>query len=40
MKWSVLDKSPSAPGSAQDVAIRESIALAQHCDALGPERTP
>ncbi len=38
MKWSVLDQSPSSAGSAQDVAIRESIALAQHCDALGYER--
>ncbi|HEY2677493.1 MAG TPA: LLM class flavin-dependent oxidoreductase [Steroidobacteraceae bacterium] len=38
MKWSVLDQSPSSAGSAQDVAIRESIALAQHCDELGYER--
>jgi alkanesulfonate monooxygenase SsuD/methylene tetrahydromethanopterin reductase-like flavin-dependent oxidoreductase (luciferase family) len=38
MKWSVLDQSPSAAGSTQDVAIRESIALAQHCDVLGYER--
>jgi len=38
MKWSVLDQSPSSAGSMQDVAIRESIALAQHCDALGYER--
>jgi luciferase family oxidoreductase group 1 len=38
MKWSVLDQSPSSAGSAQDVAIRESITLAQHCDALGYER--
>ena len=38
MKWSVLDQSPSAAGSTQDVAIRESLALAQHCDALGYER--
>jgi luciferase family oxidoreductase group 1 len=38
MKWSVLDQSPSSAGSTQDVAIRESIALAQHCDALGYER--
>ena len=38
MKWSVLDQSPSSAGSAQDVAIRESIALAQLCDALGYER--
>jgi alkanesulfonate monooxygenase SsuD/methylene tetrahydromethanopterin reductase-like flavin-dependent oxidoreductase (luciferase family) len=38
MKWSVLDQSPSSAGSMQGVAIRESIALAQHCDALGYER--
>lgn len=38
MKWSVLDQSPSSSGSTQDAAIRESIALAQHCDALGYER--
>lgn len=38
MKWSVLDQSPSSAGSAQDVAIRESIALAQLCDTLGYER--
>jgi luciferase family oxidoreductase group 1 len=38
MKWSVLDQSPSSAGSPQDVAIRESIALAQQCDALGYER--
>src|SRR6202050_1754846 len=38
MKWSVLDQSPSSAGSAQDVAIRESIALAQYCDAWGYER--
>jgi luciferase family oxidoreductase group 1 len=38
MKWSVLDQSPVSAGSSQDAAIRESIALAQHCDALGYER--
>ena len=38
MKWSVLDQSPSSAGSSQDVAIRESLALAQQCDALGYER--
>jgi luciferase family oxidoreductase group 1 len=38
MKWSVLDQSPSSAGSSQDVAIRESMALAQQCDALGYER--
>src|SRR6201996_677772 len=38
MKWSVLDQSPHSAGSAQDSAIRESIALAQLCDGLGYER--
>jgi luciferase family oxidoreductase group 1 len=38
MKWSVLDQSPASAGSTQDTAIRESIALARHCDALGYER--
>jgi luciferase family oxidoreductase group 1 len=38
MKWSVLDQSPSSVGSTQGAAIRESIALAAHCDALGFER--
>jgi luciferase family oxidoreductase group 1 len=38
MNWSVLDQSPSSAGSTQDVAIRESIALAQHCDQLGYAR--
>jgi luciferase family oxidoreductase group 1 len=38
MKWSVLDQSPTSAGSAQDAAIRESLALAQHCDELGYER--
>jgi luciferase family oxidoreductase group 1 len=38
MKWSVLDQSPTSAGSGQDEAIRQSIALAQHCDALGYER--
>jgi luciferase family oxidoreductase group 1 len=38
MKWSVLDQSPSALEDAQDVAIRESLALARHCDSLGYHR--
>ena len=38
MKWSVLDQSPSSAGSPQDSAIRDSIALARLCDALGYER--
>ena len=38
MKWSVLDQSPTSAGSGQDMAIRDSIALAQLCDDLGYER--
>src|SRR5271168_3431536 len=38
MKWSVLDQSPASAGSTQGAAIRESIALAQHCESLGYER--
>jgi luciferase family oxidoreductase group 1 len=38
MKWSVLDQSPASAGSTEDTAIRDSIALAQHCDKLGYER--
>ena len=38
MKWSVLDQSPAAQGRTQDVAIRESLALARLCDALGYHR--
>ena len=34
MKLSVLDQSPSAEGSTQDQAIRDSLALAQLCDEL------
>jgi len=38
MKLSVLDQSPTRAGFSPDVSIRESIALAQHCDALGYHR--
>src|ERR1039457_4264811 len=38
MKWSVLDQSTAAEGSTQDTAIRESLALARLCDALGYHR--
>jgi luciferase family oxidoreductase group 1 len=38
MKWSVLDQSPVAEGSTQDVAIGESLALARLCDELGYHR--
>src|SRR5882672_655262 len=35
MKLSVLDQSTSAQGRSQDVAIRETLDLARHCEALG-----
>ena len=35
MKLSVLDQSPASQDTTQDHAIRESLALAKHCDALG-----
>jgi len=38
MQLSVLDQSTASKGKTQDVAIRESLALAQHCDALGYRR--
>jgi luciferase family oxidoreductase group 1 len=38
MRWSVLDQSTAADGRTQDSAIRESLALAQRCDALGYHR--
>jgi luciferase family oxidoreductase group 1 len=38
MKLSVLDQSTASRGRTQDVAIRETLALARHCDALGYER--
>ena len=38
LKLSVLDQSPSAKDRTQDHAIRESLALAGHCDALGYHR--
>ncbi len=38
MKLSVLDQSPAAQDKTQDHAIRESLALAQHCDSLGYHR--
>ena len=39
LKLSVLDQSPAAGDKTQDHAIRESLALAQHCDALGYHRS-
>jgi luciferase family oxidoreductase group 1 len=38
LRWSVLDQSPASEGSGQDMAIRESLGLAQECDALGYHR--
>ncbi|HEX4942882.1 MAG TPA: LLM class flavin-dependent oxidoreductase [Usitatibacteraceae bacterium] len=38
MKLSVLDQSPAAAEKTQDFAIRESLALARHCEALGYHR--
>ncbi len=38
MKISVLDQSTASQGRTQDVAIRESIGLARHCDRLGFHR--
>ncbi|MEO8345210.1 MAG: LLM class flavin-dependent oxidoreductase [Betaproteobacteria bacterium] len=35
LRLSVLDQSPAAADKTQDHAIRESLALAKHCDALG-----
>ena len=38
MRLSVLDQSTSSKGRTQDVAIRETLALARHCEALGYHR--
>jgi len=38
VKLSVLDQSTAAEGVSQDVAIRETLALAKHCEALGYHR--
>lgn len=38
MKLSVLDQSTASKGRDQDAAIRETLALAKHCDALGYNR--
>jgi len=38
LKLSVLDQSPAAGDKTQDHAIRESLALAKYCDALGYHR--
>jgi len=38
LKLSVLDQSPAKQDATQDEAIRESLALAKHCEALGFHR--
>ena len=38
MRLSVLDQSTASKGRAQDAAIRETLELARHCDALGYHR--
>ncbi len=38
LRLSVLDQSPSVAGAPQDRAIRDTIEMAQHCEALGYER--
>ncbi len=38
LKLSVLDQSTAAEGRGQDEAIRDTLALARHCDALGYHR--
>jgi luciferase family oxidoreductase group 1 len=38
MKLSVLDQSTASKGRTEDAAIRETLALARHCDALGYHR--
>jgi len=38
MKLSVLDQSTASKDKSQDIAIRETLELARHCDALGYHR--
>src|ERR1700751_3588134 len=38
MRLSVLDQSTASQGRNQDAAIRETLELARHCDALGYHR--
>jgi luciferase family oxidoreductase group 1 len=38
MKLSVLDQSISLQGASEDAAIRDTLGLAQHCEALGYHR--
>jgi len=37
-RYSVLDQSIAAAGRPQDAAIRDTLALAEHCDRLGYAR--
>ncbi|MEQ8698023.1 MAG: LLM class flavin-dependent oxidoreductase, partial [Bauldia litoralis] len=38
MRYSILDQSIAVAGAPQGQAIRDTIALAEHCEALGYER--
>ena len=38
MRLSVLDQSTAAQGASEDAAIRETLALARHCETLGYHR--
>ena len=38
LRLSVLDQSTVVTGRSPDTSIRESLALAQHCEALGYDR--
>ena len=38
LRLSVLDQSPTVMGAPQDLAIRQTIEMALHCEALGYER--
>src|ERR1700709_334907 len=38
LRLSVLDQSVSLAGSSEDAAIRDTVSLAEHCDALGYAR--
>ena len=38
MRLSILDQSISLAGASEDAAIRDTLALAEHCEALGYHR--
>src|SRR3954463_12409631 len=38
LRLSVLDQSPAIMGVAQDVSIRQTIEMAEHCESLGYRR--